>query len=63
MKSLEEVLAPYTNFLRVQKSYIVNIACITEVDGNTIRIKEHNISIGNTYKEQVFAVLNKHRLV
>lgn len=63
MKSLEETLAPHANFLRVQKSYIVNIACITEVDGNTIRIKEHSISIGNTYKEQVYAVLNKHRLV
>jgi len=63
MKSLEETLAPYANFLRVQKSYIVNVACITEVDGNTIRIKEHSISIGNTYKEHVLAVLNKHRLV
>lgn len=63
MKSLEETLSPYPNFIRVQKSYIVNIGCITEVDGNTIRIKEHTISIGNTYKEQVFAVLNKHRLV
>lgn len=63
MKSLEETLAPYSSFLRVQKSYIVNIASITEVDGNTIHIKEHSISIGNTYKEQVLAVLNKHRLV
>ncbi|MBL7682777.1 MAG: response regulator [Flavipsychrobacter sp.] len=63
MKSLEETLAPYPNFLRVQKSYIVNITCITEVDGNTIRIKEHSISIGNTYKEQVYAVLNRHRLL
>jgi DNA-binding LytR/AlgR family response regulator len=63
MKNLEESLSPYSNFLRVQKSYIVNIEYITEVDGNTIRIKGQDITIGSTYRDQVFTVLNKHRLV
>lgn len=63
MKHLEESLAPYSHFIRVQKSYIVNIEYISEIDGNTIRIKGQDITIGSTYREQVFAVLNKHRLV
>ncbi|OSZ77973.1 DNA-binding response regulator [Chitinophagaceae bacterium IBVUCB1] len=63
MKSLEETLAPYAHFIRVQKSYIVNIQYITEADGNTLYIKGQPVSIGNTYKEQVLAVLNKYRLV
>ncbi len=63
MKSLEETLSPYTQFIRVQKSYIVNIQYITEANSHTLRIREQSISIGNTYKEQVLAVLNKYRLV
>jgi DNA-binding LytR/AlgR family response regulator len=63
MKSLEESLSPYPNFIRVQKSYIVNIEYISEIDGNAISIKGQDISIGSTYRDAVFAVLNKHRLV
>ncbi|MBS1771385.1 MAG: response regulator transcription factor [Bacteroidetes bacterium] len=63
MKNLEDCLAPYNNFVRVQKSYIVNLEYISEVDGNSIRIKNQSIPIGSMYKEQVTTLLNKHRLV
>ncbi len=63
MKNFEETLAPYSNFIRVQKSYIVNVEYISEIDGNTIRIKGQPISIGNTYREQVNTILGKYRLI
>jgi DNA-binding LytR/AlgR family response regulator len=63
MKHLEELLAPMPHFLRVHKSYIVNLRFIREVDGNTIRIKEESVTIGNTYRESVHAVFDSYKLL
>lgn len=62
MKNMEEQLSPYPQIVRVHKSYIVNIAHIREVSGNTIYTSSHEIPIGNTYKEIVIEVFNKNRL-
>lgn len=63
MKNLEDSLAPYPNFVRVQKSYIVNIDYISEVQGNSITIQGQSITIGSMYREQVIAILGKYRLL
>ncbi len=62
MKGFEETLQAYPDFIRVHKSYIVNLRHIDEVDGNTIRIKKQDIVIGNTYKDEVYKALNMHKL-
>lgn len=62
MKNMEEQLSAYPQMVRVHKSYIVNIAHVREVSGNTIRAKTREIPIGNTYKEMVIEVINKYRL-
>lgn len=62
MKNMEEQLTPYPQIVRVHKSYIVNIAHIREVSGNSIHTQTREIPIGNTYKEMVIDVFNKYRL-
>jgi two-component system LytT family response regulator len=63
MKNFEEQLAPYSNFVRVHKSHIVNLEYISEVDGNSITIKDQMIAIGSTYREEVQRVLNGYKLL
>lgn len=63
MKNFEDNLAQYSNFVRVHKSFLVNIEYISEVDGNSIRIKGQSITIGNTYKEEIHKLLNNYKLL
>ena len=37
------------NFMRVHRSYIVNLNAIDRVNGNTVEINNHSISISKTY--------------
>lgn len=52
LKSLEELL-PITSFLRVHKSYIVNISMVKAFYGNTLEIGTEKIPIGRAFKEDV----------
>jgi len=63
MKNIEELLNNNPNFMRVHKSHIINIRFISEVWGNSIKIKNQNIIIGNTYKEEVDKVLDSYKLL
>lgn len=62
MKNFEEQLSVLSNFVRVSKSYIINMQYVSEVDGNIIRIKDQMINIGNTYKEQIYELFNKYKM-
>lgn len=61
MKDFEDFMTAHPNFIRVHKSYIINMAFVKEVDGNVIRIKDQMIAIGNTYKESFLNMLNKYK--
>jgi len=63
MKNFEEQLAAYPYFMRIHKSYIVNIKYIAEVDGNCVRVKDQMLTIGNTYRDDTFTMLNKYKLL
>jgi DNA-binding LytR/AlgR family response regulator len=52
ISSLEDLL-DQTQFLRVHKSFIVAINKIKLIEGNRIKIEEHLIPIGQTYKHQL----------
>lgn len=56
-------LLPGNEFLRVNKSYIVNTRYIDSFDNNDIFIKSHEIAIGNSYRDSFFEefVLKKRR--
>ncbi|WP_108823551.1 LytTR family DNA-binding domain-containing protein [Dysgonomonas sp. Marseille-P4361] len=50
-------LLPQKRFLRVNKSYIVNLEKIDSFDNNDIYIKEHEIAIGKTYQEEFYKII------
>ncbi|MGG9963916.1 LytR/AlgR family response regulator transcription factor [Ferruginibacter sp. SUN106] len=63
MSTLENLL-PAEQFIRVQKSYIVNIFKIATINGNSIKLKNNekaDIIIGSTYKE-AFLEIVRNRL-
>ncbi|MDO6596630.1 LytTR family DNA-binding domain-containing protein [Oceanihabitans sp. 2_MG-2023] len=49
---------PENTFIRVHRSYIVNVNKITSIQKNRIVIKEEKIPIGESYKSMVYSRLN-----
>ncbi|HLK98074.1 MAG TPA: LytTR family DNA-binding domain-containing protein [Hymenobacter sp.] len=58
MKAVEEKF-PSTMFVRVHRSFIVNLKRVQAIEDNTILIEGKHISIGQTYMREVFQRLNK----
>ena len=58
MNEMEKML-PLKQFIRVHKSYIVALAHIKSIYGNSIEIENVTIPIGNNYKEKVMELINK----
>ncbi len=58
-KSLNDILASLSaNFIRVQRSFVVNIKHITEVKNSSINILQNEIPIGKTFKEELLKRIN-----
>lgn len=53
MKSLEDELASL-DFLRIHKSYIVNMTAVKTIEGNSLKIKETQLPIGGSYRKAFF---------
>jgi len=50
MKEMEMGLKPEC-FIRIHKSYIINIDKVTQMEGNTITINDKQLPVGSSYKE------------
>lgn len=59
LSDLESRLSP-DQFIRVHRAYIINTEMITEVNETEMKVKvaEHSIPIGRSYKQQLFQRLN-----
>jgi DNA-binding LytR/AlgR family response regulator len=62
MKRIMDYL-PSPAFMRVHRSYIVNMKKIESVDRNRIVIGNQFIPISESYKEEVYGYLNKHTVL
>ncbi len=62
MKRIMDYL-PSPAFMRVHRSYIVNMQKIDSVDRNRIVIGENFIPISESYKDNVYGYLNKHTVL
>ncbi|HWB28759.1 MAG TPA: LytTR family DNA-binding domain-containing protein [Chitinophagaceae bacterium] len=58
MNDMERILPPW-QFIRVHKSYMVSIAFIRSIYGNSIEINKAIIPIGNIYKDAVMELVGK----
>lgn len=59
MKNIEDML-PASRFIRIHKSFIVSIGNITSIRKNILYIDELELPIGELYKDQVLALINKY---
>lgn len=62
MKAMEEHFCNNAQFLRISKSYIVNLKFVSEVDGNCIRVGTETLMIGATYRDEVKELLERYYL-
>lgn len=61
MKAIHELL-PATIFFRINKSYIVNKKHIDSFDNNDVFIRQYEIAIGNSYREEFFLLFANRRV-
>ncbi len=47
-----------THFIRIHKSFSINLNKMNHLSGNQITVDSHNVPIGQTYKAQVLKALN-----
>lgn len=62
LTKLEEIL-PSENFMRIHKSYIVNLSKITGIEGNRVHIEAHTATISKTIKSELIQRLDKYNLL
>ncbi|MBK5721816.1 response regulator transcription factor [Dysgonomonas sp. Marseille-P4677] len=60
VKNIHDLL-PKATFLRINRSYIVNKNRIDSFDNNDVYIKNHEIAIGNSYRDAFFEDLMKSK--
>jgi two-component system, LytTR family, response regulator len=52
-----EAKLPAARFIRIHKSYIISLAHITAIEGNTVQLDKTSLPIGESYKQRLFEVL------
>jgi two-component system response regulator LytT len=58
MNELEKIL-PFGQFMRIHKSYIVAIAHIRSIYGNSVELEKTTLPIGINYKDKVMELIGK----
>lgn len=58
MKNMEEIL-PHENFMRIHRSFIINLDHIDSVSRNIVHIGNHQISVSDNYKDSFLEFINK----
>jgi len=58
MKKMEEQL-PSNDFMRIHKSFLVNLKEIVAIEGNMVEVQGKKLSIGNNYRTDFFSRIGK----
>jgi len=61
MKEMEAGLRPDI-FMRIHKSYIINIDKVTMMEGNTITIDNQPLPVGSSYREKLIKKINSYTI-
>ena len=61
LQNLKDVLhdLPQDKFIRVHKSFIINLDYVQQIEGNLLHIGEQSIPIGGSYRDEFFARIKK----
>jgi DNA-binding LytR/AlgR family response regulator len=62
LSNIESQLPP-EKFMRVHRSYIINMFNITSVERDTVNIKENSIPLSEQYKEKLIETMIENRLL
>lgn len=62
ISGLQEKL-PHENFYRIHRSYIVNIKAITGIEGNIVKIKEHQLPISRNERDAFVDFVSKGKII
>ena len=61
MKTMEDQLPG--NFMRIHRSYLINLHCITEMNKNRVLLgKDISLPIGDVYRDKLFEYVNDRAL-
>lgn len=61
MKTMEDQLPG--NFMRIHRSYLINLHCITEMNKNRVFLgKDISLPIGDVYRDKLFEYVNDRAL-
>jgi DNA-binding LytR/AlgR family response regulator len=61
LKNIEDFL-PKSEFIKTHKSYIVSLRHISKTDSLSVYIKDKSIPIGDTYKKELFEIIQNKKL-
>ena len=61
LKNIEDLL-PKSEFIMTHKSFIVSLRHITKTDSLSVYINDQNIPIGDTYKKELFEMIQNKKL-
>jgi DNA-binding LytR/AlgR family response regulator len=59
MKKVMELL-PEQEFYRIHKSFIISLQKLELVEGNSVKINNKRLPIGNSYRQQFMEYINEH---
>jgi DNA-binding LytR/AlgR family response regulator len=59
MKKMMEIL-PEKDFYRIHKSFIISLQKLELVEGNSVKINNKRLPIGNSYRQQFMEYVNEH---
>jgi DNA-binding LytR/AlgR family response regulator len=61
MKEMEAGMKP-DKFLRIHKSFIINIDKVTQMEGNKITIDNKELPVGSSYRDNLLKKINSYRI-
>ncbi len=61
MQNFEDQLKDHPFFIRINKSFIVNLNYVSEIEGNIMRVKGEMLTVGNTYRDDLLKIIDKHK--
>lgn len=58
-----ETILPADEFVRIHRSHIVNINCITEIEGNLVIIEQHQLPVSKRMRESFMAAIKEKGII